>query len=71
MTMPDLLRQQPPGQQTAAVRFGFAAPAPEPPKPEPEPPPRRGPLIPAGPMSDGNPATGDLIRTALSRLNRH
>ena len=69
--MTDPLRQQPPGQQSAAVRFGFAAPAPEPPEPEPAPPPRRGPVIPAGPMGDGTPHSGDLIRAALKRLNRH
>jgi hypothetical protein len=67
--MTDPLRQQRPGQQSAAVRFGFAAPAPEPPKPEPAPPPRRGPLIPAGPMG-GGPDSGDLIRLALRRTRR-
>jgi hypothetical protein len=53
---------------TPAERLGFAITAP--PEPEPEPEPRRGPLIPAGPMSDGDPG-GDLIRLALNRLHRH
>jgi hypothetical protein len=65
--MTDPLRQPPPGQQTAAVRFGFAAPEPV---PEPEPgPPRRGPRIPAGPRSAALPET-DLIRAALRHRRR-
>jgi hypothetical protein len=54
---------------TPAERLGFAITAP--PEPGPEAPPRRGPLIPAGPMGDGTPHSGDPIRAALKRLNRH
>jgi hypothetical protein len=47
--------------------LGLVEPEPAPP----EPPEPRGRLIPAGPMSDGNPDSGDLIRAALIRLRRH
>jgi hypothetical protein len=65
---PDLLRQQPAGQQTAAVRLGFAPP-PEPPPPAlAEPPPRPG-TIPAGPRS-ALPEP-DFLRAALRRFRRY
>jgi hypothetical protein len=58
----DLLRQQPPGQQTAAVRLGFALPPPAPAEPPPPPPPAPG-KIPAGPR--GTQPEADLLRAAL------
>jgi hypothetical protein len=60
MTTPDPLRQQPPGQRTAAERLGFTeAPPQEPPKPA---------RIPAGPMGTKLPEP-DLIRAALRRIH--
>jgi hypothetical protein len=68
MTTPDPLRQESPGQQTAAVWLGFTdpepAPEPEPaPDPEPNPEPRPQPAIPAGPR--GHAAPDDFLRAAL------
>jgi hypothetical protein len=57
------LRQQPPGQPTAAERLGFTEAPPPEPEPEPESEPRTGPAIPAGPM--GTPPDDYFLRAAL------
>jgi hypothetical protein len=63
-----------PARQRARAVDGPAT-DPAPPAPEPEPQPGRGPsapagkMIPAGPMG-GSPASGDLIRDTLRRINR-